>query len=239
MPARQLAGKGLSALVRNLREMEDERLDEELDLLHELDGPCGATVPNPTALCPKSKNLNPTLRPSTVCVVDRQGAEMPLGPDGTLASESEEEAEKGHMGGTRRWKKRGQKRSTRMVVMKPSRGKWKPEPLWGGEEPGEGDGDEDEAVLETQPTHVGVEGEDLLLYDDEGGEKGDENVKGEEKEKKKTVYTLEQKAPAEGEPPAKLRKKKKLAATANANFRALKIRSRGSGGGKGRFGRRR
>lgn len=60
--------------------------------------------------------------------------EMPLGPDRALDDESEEDSvpsQRGRDGKPlRAFKKRGQKRSTRMSKMRPSKAKWKPEPAW-------------------------------------------------------------------------------------------------------------
>jgi len=234
------AGRGLSALVRGLRELEEEKLDDDLEMLRELEAEQsgdngGATTKKPIA--PK------------VLVGDSQMGEMPLGPDGNRESESEDEEAlakegRGRDGKPLRvWKKKGQKRSTRRVIMKPVAAKWKPEVEWNCGK----DIEEDKAEVVVVETQL-VEG---ALGNNEGGDLGDRDweesleedelwigveeasVGPEQKETKK-----EEKAGGEREEAPK--KKKKIAATAHANFRALKIRnkqSKGKGGGK--FGRRR
>ena len=63
-----------------------------------------------------------------------ESIEMPLGPDRALDDESEEDSHtpvRGRDGKPLRvFKKRGQKRSTRMSKMRPSKAKWNPEPVW-------------------------------------------------------------------------------------------------------------
>lgn len=221
------AGRGLSALVRGLRELEEEKLDDDLEMLHELEaeeiGRDGdVEIKKPPA-------------PPKLLVADSQTPDMPLGPDGNNnESEDEEALAKEGLGRDgkplKMWKKKGQKRSTRRVIMRPVTGKWKPEAEWTGGR----DTDEKDEVGETQlinnvaPNNEASESEHEFLDSDE-----DElsNIAGAEKKKRPT------KAKASEEKP---KKKKMVAATAHANFRALKIRnkqSKGKGGGK--FGRRR
>lgn len=248
------AGKGLSALVRGLREMEEERLDEEMELLREMEGGFddnGKTKARPAPASQKNWSTNP----KDVFMTGSLAPEMPLGPDGENhdSENNDDELEgKGRDGKPLRvWKKRGQKRSTRMVVMKPSRAKWKPEPKWKG---GLDEDDEvKEAVAETQllSTICVGEGErnDLLLDPDEIGaehpsseegtkkksSKNGKNKKSNQAGKKAAAASVA--ATAEEEKGGK-RKKKKVAATANPNFRALKIRKKNSGAKGGRrFGR--
>ena len=212
----RLAGKGLSALVKGLRDMEDEKLDEELEMLREIEGQCG----------PSSKVSQPK-----VLVDDSQGPDMPLGPDGGLESEDEEDIEKEGQGRDGKplkiWKKKGQKRTTRRVLMKPNVAKWKPEPAWKGEaESGEED---EQAVVEQTQITTQKPNED---YEDEldGEDDANEVDVGKKKTKKK----------AEGNKQGLVAKVRKISATAHANFRALKIKNKQSKGKRGaRFGRRR
>ena len=235
----KFTGRGLSALVRGLRELEEEKLDDDLEMLRELESEqtgdnSGATTKKP--LAPK------------VLVGDSQMGEMPLGPDGNLESESEDEETlaKGGRGRDgkplRVWKKKGQKRSTRRVIMKPVVAKWKPEVEWnGGKDIGE---DKSEAVVVEETQVV-----ESVLGNNEGGDLGDRDWEEEEDElgigvdgasrgpEQKKTKRKEKKARDGTEAP----KKKKIAATAHANFRALKIRNKQSKGKKGgeKFGRRR
>ena len=209
------AGKGLSVLVKGLRDMEDEKLDEELEMLREIEGQCG----------PRRK-----ISQSKVLVNDSQAPDMPLGPDRGLESEDEEDIEKEALGRDGKplkiWKKKGQKRTTRRVLMKPNVAKWKPEPAWKGE--AESEVEKEQAVVEETQITTQKPNED---YQDElDSEDANEADAGKKKTKKK----------AEGDKQDFVPKVRKISATAHANFRALKIKNKQSKGKRGaRFGRRR
>ncbi|KAL2057796.1 hypothetical protein ABVK25_002180 [Lepraria finkii] len=213
------AGRGLSALVKGLRDMEDEKLDEELEMLREMEGDY---APSSNAVQPK------------ILVDDSQRPDMPLGPDGGGDSDDSEIEEEGRGRDGRplkTWKKKGQKRTTRRVLMKPNVAKWKPEPAWKGEAESEDDGHQ-AVVEEIQAAMQGPKGdeddyEDELATDHELEESNNRKskTKGKSGEKEEGFA-------------AKVRKK--ISATAHANFRALKIKNKQSKGkSAGRFGRRR
>lgn len=151
--------KGLSQLVRGLRDMADQELDDEMELLREVEGEEAAPKkPNfaaklRAATAKKEQDLDstssvPTLfRDSQTAGPEQQqplslrkvqpsseSTEMPLGPDRALDEGSEEDSTQPARGRDgkplRVFKKRGQKRSTRMSKMRPSKAKWKPEPVW-------------------------------------------------------------------------------------------------------------
>ena len=223
MPAKP-AGRGLSALVKGLRGMQDEALDEDLDIMNELEAERTGDAGD-----------SQTFKRPTLLVKDSQ-MEMPLGPDGEgdVSSDDEESklAGRGRDGKPLKvWKKKGQKRTTKRVNMKPNAGKWKPEPAWEGAEGSE----DDAAVAETQvgdaitPAGLDVEGHGADGQDDEP-----EGPQGKvESQQAKTVGP-------EIAPVAASKKKKKVSATAHANFRALKIKNKQSKGKRGgKFGRRR
>lgn len=223
LPAKP-SGKGLSALVKGLRGIQDEALDEELDIMNELEAErAGDTGDSQSLKRPK------------LLVMDSQ-VEMPLGPDGggDVSSGDEEPKREGRGRDGKPlkvWKKRGQKRTTRRVNMKPNAGKWKPEPLWDGGKESE----DDAAILETQlgdaVSRVGLD----IEGDEAGGRHNElEGPEGEvEPQKAKTVGS-------EIVPAAAPKAKKKVSATAHANFRALKIKNKQSKGKRGgKFGRRR
>lgn len=89
-------------MIQNMRKDEDDRLDEEADIMRELEmEEDGVIAPTQT-------------RVSHIQVEDSQ-VEMPLGPDRGSESEGEEEEEElGPDGKPRRvWKKKGLKRQTR------------------------------------------------------------------------------------------------------------------------------
>lgn len=248
------AGKGLSALVRGLREMQEQRLDEELELLRELEGGSDPAVKITAAPALAAQKKQP-INANDVFVTDSQAPDMPLGPDGEIHDSESDNDELEGMGRDgkplRVWKKRGQKRSTRMVVMKPSRTKWKPEPKWKG---GQVDEEDEEVVPETQLDATipvgGGERDDFLLDSDKERPtdcetehpSSEEETRNKRKDgkNKKSNKSGKQAATVVEEGGEKKKKRKKVAATANPNFRALKLRNKNSRAkGGGRFGRRR
>ena len=99
-------GRSLSAMIQAMKKDEDDRLDEEADIMRELEME-EESIPMPKRA-----------RVPDVLVEDSQ-APMPLGPDRGLESEteSEDEPEMGPDGKPRRaWKKKGLKRQTRRVI---------------------------------------------------------------------------------------------------------------------------
>jgi len=225
------AGRGLSTLVQGLREMEDEKLDEELEMLREMEG-AGSSAPVKAPILPR------------VLGEDSQAVEMPLGPDGGESEGDErawEDEGKGRDGKPLKvWKKKGQKRTTRQVKMKPSVAKWRPEPKWegGGEE---GDGEETNAGATQVPhaqnlSEISREGDSDS--DDSGGEDATDGRSA--KRRRKSTKHSDGAAGQTTVPPAAAKEKKKISASSHANFRALKIRNKTSKGKKGgRFGGRR
>ena len=157
--------------------MADQELDDEMELLREVEGDEAAPKkPNfaaklRAATAKKEQDLDsassvPTpfrdshtagpeeQQPLSFCKVQpsSESTEMPLGPDRAPDEGSGEDSTQPARGRDgkplRVFKKRGQKRSTRMSKMRPSKAKWKPEPVWkvsGSDEAGkEGDGIEEE-----------------------------------------------------------------------------------------------
>lgn len=213
------AGRGLSALVRGLREMEGEGLDEELDILREMES--------------EATSRNRSDQPKT-SASDSQGPDMPLGPDCGL--ESDEDGVEHAIDGKGRdgkplkvWKKKGQKRTTRRVLMKPNPEKWKPEPAWkvGQANRDEEDGDAETAIISAHGSTI--RGCDSDEYEDIKGSQGATRLRNGRKHAPDTHFEKRK------ESPKKIRKK--ISATAHANFRALKIKNKQSKGGK--FGRKR
>ena len=218
------AGRGLSALVKGLREMEDEVLDEELNMLRAMES--------------ESSPRNHLDKPK-VFVIDSQRLDMPLGPDGGLESDEDglEYADegKGRDGNPLKvWKKKGQKRTTRRVLMKPNTAKWKPEPAW---KVGQAVGDEENGIAESQTasadqsTEWKVHGNDGEEYQDMEGSQGAAEAENDKRDAFDKDLEEEE---------GLTKKLKKISATAHANFRALKIKNKQSKGKKGgRFGRKR
>lgn len=218
--------------------MEEAKLDDELDILRDME--------EENADAPKSKSKNGPI----ICVEDSQVPDMPLGPDGQGDSETEDPEIWDANGRDRSgrplkvWKKKGQKRTTRRVMIKPNTAKWKPEPEWKGGKEDESEG-EVAAIEETQfATRAQAEEADVdtaeLHSNDEFISEGvsneneledDTDIK--EAKKRGGLKTTQKEPPQE-------KKKRMISATAHANFRSLKIRNKTSKAkGRGRFGRRR
>ena len=244
----KFTGRGLSALVKGLRNMENERFADEEDALRELEMEADAEaaierVGSPTA----ARGEESTRSPEDY----RQAPDMPLGPDKGIESTDEEEVDEARNRPPRRvWKKKGQKRTTRRVIMRPVREKAKNEPQCKG--PEEEESLDELGAADTQVSSGRIE--DRPLQDDRAGhglEHNDGNPEmtgsdagthpepgtgstGGKTAGKHAVATA--KVSANAKKPAAARKSKP---DAHANYRALKIKNRNSKAkGRGRFGRR-
>ncbi|KAL8658942.1 MAG: hypothetical protein Q9226_000680, partial [Calogaya cf. arnoldii] len=227
------AGRGLSALVKGLRDMKEAKLDDELEMLREMEGQNEIGYVSRARVIPK------------VCVEDSQVPDMPLGPDGEGESEGEDlEALKtaGKDRGGRPltiWKKKGQKRTTRRVTIKPNTAKWKPEQEWKGGKEEESE-EEVVAVGETQVDTSALDvqagaAEELQTDDDCVGEGvSDRGVQQGQTQGQDAKNTKKSKSPLKE--PSKVKKKRVVNAAAHTNYRALKIRNKNSKGkGSGRL----
>ena len=223
----QLAGRSLSSIVKELRDIEDERLDEELELMREMEG----GIPSPAA-------CKPVMKPR-ILVEDSQLREMPLGPDGGLKS-ADDDVDRADGGKERDgkplkvWKKKGQKRTTRRVNMRPNMAKWKPEQKWGGDD-SEYDTEAERDGRGQSSSGRGNTAPDKGNNACEDSDSTDSNV--EAVELKRSSKPKEKKSSKEG---LLNKARRKISATAHANFRALKIRNKNTKGKRGgRFGKRR
>lgn len=220
-------GRTLSSMISAIRDMEDEQLDEELDIMREMEGG-GAPAPS----VPK---------PPRIQVEDSQQGEMPLGPDRGVESEGELASQQtdgiGKDGKPMRiWKKKGQKRTTRKSNMRPNTAKWKAEPKWKGDREEGLEGEENDPV---QPgaEKVGDQNDTEFPDKDQDGEDSEEDSKKPSAQKGKKKVDAEAR---QSKTNMFTTAKRKVSATAHANFRALKLRSKNPKGKKsGRFGRRR
>lgn len=239
--------------------MEDERLDDEMDVLHQIE----------------LENHVQT-KGGGVLVQDSQAVDMPLGVDRGSEDEDDDNYDNNnsntHLQPNRTgskaqskdaktpigkvWKKKGQKRTTRRVLMKPSRSKPMPEPVW----PVYHSDDDAVGVVETQ-----VQAQDQrnkLVDEDEGNEDEDgyladeHDVKPNNRDSTDTTHPHTTNLPATRKTTTTsanpttmatatkdLLKKtaKKISATAHANYTRLKLRhknTKGKSGARGRFGRR-
>jgi hypothetical protein len=219
--------RGLSSVVAGLRKLEEERLDEELDALREAEMEMeGGSVPKtrPEADVPTAE----------VEVGDSQAPKLLGGFDDEALYDSLDEGQQMDRGQPLRvFKKKGQKRTTKRVNMRPTRMKRLDLPVDGGE----GSGGED-VVPETQVRGDVQEAGGALSGSDYGDEDGDDD--GPEATKARTQGSNDKQ---DGEKEGVVRKTvRKVKATAHANFKRLKLRSYGAKGGPGhgsRFKRRR
>lgn len=106
--------RSLSSIIQGMRNQEDDRLDEEMELMREMEGETEgfANVESLSTSKKRAANL-------AVPVDDSQVA-MPLGPDrGSDSSEEEDEQLDDQNGQPRKpWKKKGLKRQTKRVISK-------------------------------------------------------------------------------------------------------------------------
>lgn len=252
----KIIGKGLSTLVKDLRDMEDERMDDELDVLRELENE-------------QMGNSADDVIVGDSQVFGNHGEEL---PEGTEAANDQYPQRP-----RKQWKKKGQKRTTRRVNMKPVRSKPKPEPKWKAnvddiEEEPEDENENEPTVSETEkPANAGNKEEDADPGSDYGSLSGlemsdldnnDDNdddydtskptsrkkrsgaaVTDDTKISKSKKSKKDKKKDAKGQAEGKENEKpkgRKVNELAHTNFRSLKIRNRGSKarGKGGRFGRR-
>ncbi|KAL9615549.1 MAG: hypothetical protein Q9167_000062 [Letrouitia subvulpina] len=228
------AGRGLSTLVKGLRDMEDRHLDEEMELQREIEN----------ELDSQNNDHHTTLR---MTVKDSQVTEMPLGPDGGAESDDANDdnidvIEKDSDDRLLTTRKRGQKRKTKKVAMKPCNVKWKPEPEWkavhGEDERGTADpvGTQmDDVALRRCCTRNATS---IETNDRDSCHEQEQHGHGHENPNHKQLDLSDQRANL-GRKSAGTKRKKKISSTAHANFRALKIRKRQANGRDVKYGRRR
>ncbi|KAK5169149.1 uncharacterized protein LTR77_006458 [Saxophila tyrrhenica] len=219
--------RSLSTIIQGLKKQEEKRMDDDWDIMDEIEAEERGEAPKPAA--PK------------VLVEDSQ-VEMPLGPDqGAESSEDEGKGDRGALDADGRprkvWKKKGLKRQTRRVVMRPV--VHKP----GKAVPVEEDAEEsaDEVVGETQPAEFAKDdardGDGDAEWAEEAGEEAltekiRKDVKSRQAAKKKAALK-----PMEDD---RGKKAKKGKPDAHTNYRRLNIKNKNSKakGRGGRFGRR-
>ncbi|KAF2012061.1 hypothetical protein BU24DRAFT_352730 [Aaosphaeria arxii CBS 175.79] len=216
-------GRSLSSMIQSMKKQEEDRLDEEAEIMAELEmEEMGISLPK------KAKT-------KAILVQDSQPAVV-LDQDGFVPSEDEQDEQDGQDESgqpTRIWKKRGQKRQTRRVIMRPNFAKPKPEPTMSYND------EDSEPETGVQETQVGSTAHD----EGKSGDESDSDYASDDSHtpKKRKVQPKKDKEAAKAEPkdnagPVKTAARK-IKATAHANYRRLKIKSKGGNGGKGgRFG---
>lgn len=237
--SRRPFARGLSAIVANLRRVEESAFDDEEEAMREMEGaveepgagPAPAAVHIPDVVVADSQAV-----PDNEVVPEEQpGMRMLGGFDDEAAYDSptEKVTDRGRPMKEFKIKKKGQKRTTRRVKMKPTFVSRPAEEVAGVE---------DEAVPETQVDVTAGGVSDLEDGDYEGAAKesrGRKRKAGEEKGEKATASRGHKRKGGDGEKGGTVRKAaRKVNELAHANFRRLKIKGKGGKGGGGRFRRR-
>ncbi|KAK8137995.1 DNA replication regulator SLD2 [Apiospora sp. TS-2023a] len=236
---RKPLGRGLSSVVADLRKMEEEKLDEELEALRDMED---EGMPTNTA--------KPTKPKDDILVPDSQAGQLLGGFDDEGLYDSDHEKQVGKDGQPLPvYKKKGQKRTTRKVNMRPTRSKRPDQASDGALRDAD---DDNEVVSETQfDTSKPARSDDPLDFasDSEYDEPGSDKENGERPVKKakkitKTKKTADKADGKDGEKKEGAIKKaaRKVNELAHANFKRLKLRNNGAKGGPAfgsRFRRRR
>jgi DNA replication regulator SLD2 len=265
LPRKLQPQRGLSAVVASLRRMEEEEADEELEALREMEqeeegfgGQLGRAVGKDSVLKAPAKqvhsqndDLQNEKQSSTEMAevkdsqVEHQQAPVLLGgfdDEAMFDGPDEDQLDRGGRP-LRVFKKKGQKRTTRLHNMRPTRTKRPVQPLGDAA----GSGSEDDVVKETQHDPLRpVRKDHGELLDPASGSEFEGSEAGEEDEdrgkgKKGKGKTPAKKKTEDKEGPIK-KVVRKVKATAHQNFKRLKLRNTGSKGGPGhnsRFRRRR
>lgn len=93
--------RSLSSMIQGMRKQEDDRLDEEMEMMREMEN-----------------GDDDQEHPKPVVQVEDSQVVMPLGPDQAIESEESEEEEKDAGVFRKPWKKKGLKRQTKRVISK-------------------------------------------------------------------------------------------------------------------------
>ena len=248
-------GKGLSSVVAGLRKMEDEMFAEEEAAAREMEREeaekrkqaqaqqaedQAQSQPQQTAVAPSAEVPDSQTIEKLLEEEKPAGGRLLSGFDDEAALDSPDELGDDQSQQTRVWKKKGQKRQTRLVRMRPTRVR-RPTAqtvIPPGEE--DDDEDDDELVPETQAQASGgnPEVEDGLRSDEEGSDEAFEESESENDEeeedgkKKKKGKKAAAGDTTTGKDEDIVKKAvRKVKATAHANFRRLKLRNSGAKGG--------
>ncbi|KAM6478711.1 DNA replication/checkpoint protein [Trichoderma sp. SZMC 28011] len=224
LPRKSLV-RGLSEIVASLRKVEEEVLDDDLEALREAEADAEAESRGPIQPPVKPQRQEPK---QDILEPDSQAKQLPLGgfdDEGMYDSPTEDAVDRDGRP-MKVFKKKGQKRTTRRVNMRPVRTK-RPTNVAEGNESG-AEEDEDDTIAETQ-AQTG--------RSDVAGESDGEFIDGDEYDTPDTKA----KKPAKEEGAVK-KTTRKVNQLAHANFHRLKLRNHGAKGGPGynsRFRRRR
>jgi DNA replication regulator SLD2 len=237
--------RGLSSMLAGLRKMEDDAADEDLEALHEMEMMEAGGATNPLhAPIPKVKVAEP---PEDILLADNQLGILGAFDDEAALDSEPEDSNLGRDGQPLKvYKKKGQKRTTRRVNMKPSRPKPASRPSIPQNSSQLDSEDEfsqpshDQTIPETQPfddldtaDFVDVRNFDSDTQSEYTASEGGTRYRRPNQEKKKSKS-----ANKDGRVKTAARK---VTTLANQNFKRLKLRNSGAKGGPGhgsRFRRR-
>ncbi|OTA65969.1 hypothetical protein K449DRAFT_420660 [Hypoxylon sp. EC38] len=226
---RKPLGRSLSSAVASLRKLEEEALDDDEEALREMENDAEP-----------SNAKKPAKPEDTILEPDSQAQQLLGGFDDEGLYDSAPEEQLGRDGQPLRvYKKKGQKRTTRRVNIKPIRSKRPQQPTEENADSGsEVEAEvEENVVLETQieTTRQDVEELELEDLDFDPLQEEDEEVGSKKKGRGRKPKKTDQK---EGKIKKAARKVNELA---HANFKRLKLKNHGAKGSKaqGRFRRRR
>lgn len=224
---KEAEAKRQAELEAEAAERENDPDDDEEEAMREMEG----------GFAPASAP-----KPSTVLVEDSQ-FDMKLGADGENFSDSEPSEHETNGQSRRVWKKKGAKRQTRRVTMRPVRSKPPPQQQLQTDNVGSED-ESDDTVAETQHAAAAAaanQGEPASedFNDSDSTAVGDEDDYASEhgSPKKRKVQSGSKKQTKAQEPPTKKPAEKegvvkkaarKISAQAHANFRRLKIKNKNS-----------
>ncbi|KAI9868372.1 MAG: DNA replication regulator sld2 [Trichoglossum hirsutum] len=258
MPAKPPV-RGLSSMLAQLRQMEDKALDDEMDILREIE------MGNTRQPAKPSSGVTPIALPQGNQT--KPSGELPTNTSATEATggggvEGDEKPVLGRNGKPLKvWKKRGQKRTTRRVILRPVRMKPRSNPEPATVDDGDASGDELQATVTGDASTSRTNGKGFIDDDDDdeppevddnhvpapttdNGDSRKNDASRKHHDTRGNRSTTNHNNPQEGggakEGPAK-RAVKKVNSQAHANFRRLKLRNKNSKG-KGRgmsFKRRR
>ncbi|KAJ9165154.1 DNA replication/checkpoint protein [Coniochaeta hoffmannii] len=240
--------RGLSSVVAGLRKLEEEKLDDEMEAMREME----AEMDGGGSMPPPAKRQKVVDQPSQAGKGAGGGGEVDVVEDGQIEAKpvllggfddenlldsdvEEQQLDRGQP--LRVYKKKGQKRTTRRVNMRPTRAR-RPAAQQEGGENEDGD-DQEEVVPETQLVDTAVEREEDYKVMSGSDFEEDKTTK---KSKSKTVKGKKDGNDGEEKEGTVKKAVRKVKATANANFKRLKLRNYGAKGGPGqnsRFRRRR
>ena len=221
---RKPIGRTLSSLVQNLRETQEQDLDEDLDILREIEnGP----------------SSNAKLRRPKLLVRDSQVQEpMPFDPEDlgfeSLGEEVQQDENDEVQGGKQKiWKKKGQKRTTRRVIMRPVVSKWQPEQEWRAPLDEENEVIEESQVAAKPMANVEESGSE---FGEEGSNDGDDAASIQQKTKTPGAKVAIKRRAKSKDSESKVgdKKERKTGRAQPQNFRALKMKNKAGANGIGR-----